>query len=545
MLATGRDAFARRAWGAAFEALSAADAEAPLQPDDLDRLAVAAYLTGRDAASADAWTRAYSQFTDAGESAAAARCAFFLGMSLFRSGEHARGSGWFAKARRLLDEAGDDCAERGYLLLPVALQHAGSGDGAAAFETFSQVGEIADRFKDSDLAALSRLGCGRALIMLGRTADGLALLDEVMVGVVAGEVTPIHAGVIYCAVIAICHELFDSRRAHEWTAALEQWCASQPDLVPYRGQCLVHRAQILALHGDWPDAVEETERACDWLAAPPAQPAAGAAFYELAELHRLRGESSAADAAFRRASDFGHLPQPGLALLRQAQGRADTAAAAIRVALDEMRDRTRRARLLVGSVEIMLAAGDAAAAAAAADELADIARAIDVPMLRAHSAYARGAVLVAAGDARAALPALRDACSTWQELRAPYQAAQSQVLIAAACRRLGDLDGWERELDAARATFTLLGAAPALARVAELAADAAGAERQGAGAGGLTGREMQVLGLLATGMTNRDIAAELVISEKTVARHVSNIFAKLRVSSRSGATAYAYEHRLV
>jgi ATP/maltotriose-dependent transcriptional regulator MalT len=382
-------------------------------------------------------------------------------------------------------------------------------------------------------------GRGRALIRLDRIGEGVTLLDEAMTAVTAGEVSSIAAGDIYCSVLEACHEVFDLRRAHEWTSALDRWCAAQPDLVRFRGQCLVRRAEILQLHGAWPDAMDEARRACERLAEPP-QRAIGAAFYQWAELLRLRGEFAKADEMYRQAGQSGRNPQPGMSLLRLAQGEVDTAATAIRHVLDDTKDRHVRSRVLVAYIEIMLAAHDVAAARAGTDELCAMAVALDAPFLRAVSERARGAVLLAEGDGRAALAALHDASAAWAEVEAPYEAARTRVLIGCACRELGDGDGADIEFDAARQVFKQLGAAPDLARM-----EAISRGRAPASSSGLSTRELEVLRLLVTGKTNRAIADELYISEKTVARHVSNIFNKLGLSSRAGATAYAYEHHLV
>jgi len=295
----------------------------------------------------------------------------------------------------------------------------------------------------------------------------------------------------------------------------------------------------MQLHGAWRDAMDAARRACERLSAPPGQPALGMAGYQQAELHRLRGQSAKAEEAYRQASRWGHPPQPGLALLRLAQGRVEAAAAA-RAAVDEAQGRAARARVLAAYVEIMLAADDVPAARAAAGELSETAAGLGMPFLHAVSAHATGAVLLAEGDTRAALAALRRAWTAWQELQAPYEAARTRVLVGLACRELGDEDSAEMELDAARWVFQQLGAAPDLARV-----EALSRKKAAKAAGGLTAREVQVLRLVAAGKTNRSIAADLFLSEKTVARHVSNIFTKLGLSSRAAATAYAYQHGLV
>lgn len=542
ILADGRAAFDREAWSDACALLSAADREAPLEPDDLDRLATAAHLIGKDTESAEARTRAYNRFLERGDPVRAARSAFWLAFTMLdKRDRQAEASGWLARARRLLDESGQDSAERGFLLCASAVQQASSGKIDAAYPMFCEAAAIGARFHDPDVLTLARHGQGRALVNMNRQAEGLALLDEAMLDVTRGEVAPMVAGIVYCSVISACHELFDWRRAQEWTAALADWCASHPDMVPFRGTCLVRRSEVMQLRGAWPEALDEARRACARLADPPGQADAGVAHYQLAELHRLRGEFDRAEEHYRLASQAGGRLLAGLALLRLAQGQTDAACAAIRRAVEETRPRRPRALVLRGLVEIMLAAGHLAEAREAATELAKLAADLDAPFLHAASASATGAVALAAGELPAALTSLRDAAAAWRQLDAPYELARVRTLIGLAYRRLDDQEGAALEFDAAQDIFERLGAAPDATRVVALSATAPAAPARG----GLTGREVEVLRLVATGKTNRAIAAELGISEKTIARHISNIFTKLDLPSRTAATAYAYEHGIV
>ena len=405
-LQRGRHSFLRQVWGDAYEQLSTSEKEAPLELEDLERLAVAAHLTGRSEDCAEAWGRAHHECLRRGEASRAARCAFWLGFGLLIRGDMAQGGGWLARAQKLIDDGHLDCAERGYLLVPTGLGCIEAGDPAGALVTFALAAEIGERFSDPDLMALGRLGRGQALIGLGKRAQALALFDEAIVAVTAGELSPIVMGIVYCAAIEACQDIFDLRRAREWTAALSRWCESQPDLVPYRGQCLVHRAEIMALHGAWLDAAAETRRACERLAG---EPAVGAAFYQQAELHRLRGWHREAEEAYRLASRWGREPQPGLSLLRLAQGQLDAAEAAIRRVVDEAEGGVARSRVLGPYVEILIAAGDVTSVRLGADELCAIAVALDATYVHALAAFAVSAVLIAEGDARAALPVLRKA----------------------------------------------------------------------------------------------------------------------------------------
>jgi len=563
-LEQGRTAYDEARWYAAYEALTRANAAGPLEPRDLWRLALAAYLTGRDTEFIAILERAHHVRVEGDDLTGAARCAFWIGFALVDRGEMARASGWFQRAGRLLDRAGGEHVERGYLLLPAALGELGAGDTVAAFHTAGTAVRPALAFDDPDLLALALHLQGRALLEQRQVTEGLALLDEAMIGVASGEATPLVTGLVYCSVIGACRRVYAVDRAHEWTAALRAWCERQPELVPYRGLCLVYRAEIMQLHGAWQEAFDEAARVIESASpepAPAARATCGAAHYQQGDVHRLRGALVEAETAFRAAAMFGREPQPGFALLRLAQGDVATAQAAINRALAESRDAPERARLLPAAIDIALAAGDVDAARTACNELDDLAASFRAAMLDALATHAHGAIALAAGDPLTALIALRRACNAWQALDAPREEARTRVLLAHACRELGDADTAALELDAARNTFTRLGADAEVAAIDAARASPSGATRHAAvtshpaatataaphdsAASDLTRRELQVLSLLATGMTNRTIAGHLYISEKTVARHVSNIFMKLDVSTRSAATAHAYEYGLI
>ena len=461
-LRTGRAAFERRDWRDTYARLSGADRQTPLSGDDLELVATAAYLLGEDDASTEWWERAVHEWARVGRPVRSARCAFWLSFVLIMRGEQARGGGWLGKAQRLLDTAGVDCAERGYLLVPQGLQRIDAGDGKAAHDIFRAITEAGTRFADPDLTTLGVLGTGHSLVLLGDVADAVSAFDEAMVGVTSDEVSPVVAGIVYCAVIEQCQNMCDLRRSREWTVALEEWCSSQPDLVPYRGQCLVHRAEILQLQGEWPTAMDSARRAHERLAS---HAAAGSAAYVMADLHRLRGEVAQAEKLFLEANRWGRRPQPGLALLRMAQGRVGSAVASIRCAVDESTGAVERARLLPACVDILLAAGDVSAARTAADELDSIATRFAIPYLCALSAQASGSVLHAEGRGSDALTVLRDAWRRWQDIGAPYECARVRESVALVCRDLGDDDTAQMEHDLASATYRQLGAVPDLERL--------------------------------------------------------------------------------
>ncbi len=539
-LEQGREAFRQRRWSEAQKLLEAAEKRSPLSPADYESLAMARYLLSSDNSGLGVMEEAHHVLLARGDVRRAAKLAYSLGMNLVSRGENASGQGWIARARRLLDDGELDCPERGYLLMPTAIKAAQAGDLETAAAIFREAIRIGKRFGDNDLVTLARQGEGRALLRTGAGDAGLSIIDEVMVSVTSGEVSPVVVGIIYCSVIETLHEVYDLRRARDWTAAMERWCAGQPELAMYRGECMVYRAHTLQIGGEWEKAHEELAKACARFLGPPAHPAAGSAFYQEGELHRLTGRLAEAESAYVQAGALGRNPQPGLALLRLAQGRVESAHTMIKRVLSESRGPMERAAVLPAYVDIMIELGDLDSARSAASELSGIAATTGSAYLGGLASQATGATSLATGEVPVALQELRSACSIWQDLKAVHHAAQVRLLIGLACRRLGDDDSARLELDAARMAFVQLGAEPDRARIDEL-------EKKGTRdrVGGLTGREVELLNLLATGKTNREIAQQLVISEKTVARHVSNIFNKIGVSSRAAATAYAFRHNLV
>lgn len=538
-LERGRDAYAARAWVDAQALLRQADESEPLAPADLTLLATASYMLGRDEEWVALHERAHHLHLESGDAEAAARAAFWIGLSLALRDELGPAEGWFGRAQRLLDERDADCVERGFLLIAYGQGLLSAGDAGAAGVVGSEAVAIARRFGDRDLFAFAVLLQGQAAVVDARVTEGLQLLDEAMVAVTTEELSPVVSGIAYCGVILTCQEVFELRRAREWTQALQHWWQQQPDMLAFTGRCLLHRAEILQLGGSWKDALEEARRACRRFNETN-NPTVGLALYREAELLRLQGDLDGAERAYRAASRAGWEPQPGLAQLRLAQSQPDAAEASIRRAVTESADPLRRAVLLPAYVEIMLVAGELDEARTACDELETVAQHYSSGLLDAIAAYERGAVELAAGDAPRALELLRRALDAWRTLEAPYEVARTRLLIGEACLALEDADACALELEAALADFVRLGALPDAARVERLLGGTTNRESHG-----LSPRELEVLRLLAAGKSNRQIAATLVISEHTAARHVQNIFGKLRVSSRAAATAFAFEHGLV
>jgi DNA-binding CsgD family transcriptional regulator len=539
LLEQARDAIRAQKWNSALTLIGEADRQNALDPDDLVHAAVAAHLIGDDLECWDYLKRAHQGFLRQANTAAAARCAFWLSLWTLFGGDSAQAGGWFARCRRLLDDGNHECVEDGYMLVLEGVNAIFKGDIYTANARFVGAVAIAHRFRDADLAAFAMQGEGRTLIRLGELDRGVSLLDEAMIGVMSGEVSPMAAGGIYCSVLEACGEIYDLRRAQEWTNALERWCAPQPDISPYRGHCLIRRSEILEWNGAWSEALEEADRACAKLSLPAPRPALNAALFRVGELRRLRGEFAEAESAYRSASALSRVPHPGLALLRLDQGDAEGAYAMIAPLLSEVHSLHLRPRLLDAFVEIAIPAGRVSEARAAAEELEQCASQLHAVLLQAISARATGSVRLAEGDPAAALGFLRSSLKDWQELKAPYHSARVRVLIGRVYDQQGNRDAAKLEFESARTVFTELGATADLERLRALISS------ETKKTGPLTAREVEVLRLVSSGVTNREIAARLHISEKTVARHLSNIFLKLDLPSRAAATAYAYEHRLI
>ncbi|HUF84159.1 MAG TPA: LuxR C-terminal-related transcriptional regulator [Acidimicrobiia bacterium] len=531
-----REALARCDWAAAYDLLAGATGEGA-DADTLEALGDAAWWTSRIEECIAARERAYTLREEAGDRRAAASLALHLFENHSFRARPAAASGWLGRARRLLAEE-PECRECGALLVREAEAEHSAGDVDRALETAERAVEIARRLGDLDLEAQALQATGQLLIAAGRPTAGLAAFDEAMVLATQGRLGPLETGRVYCSLIGACEELSDYRRAAEWTDFGSRWSQDHPRTV-FPGLCRLHRATVLQLRGEWTEAEEEARRAytelCDVNVVN-----SGAAFYEIGEIRRRLGDIEGAEEAFQRADELGCQPQPGLALLRLAQGRVDAAATSIaRVVSEETWNRLTRAKLLPAQVEIAIAADDLDRARAATEELEATAEEFESPGLRAAASLARGRLELAGAEPQSACAALRRALEQWQNLDVPYEVASARVLLGRACREAGDEEAATSSLDAATAIFERLGAAPDAERARAL--------RIGTPLlpGGLTEREAEVLRLVAAGGTNKDVAAQLFLSEKTVARHLSNIFAKIGVSTRSAATAYAFEHGLV
>ncbi|HET6166411.1 MAG TPA: response regulator transcription factor [Marmoricola sp.] len=521
-----RAAYAAREWRRAYESYAAAG---ELDADDQDRHAICAMLLGRMDDYFALRERSYEDRLARGDLIGAAMAAFWSGMQRVVAGDVAVGGGWLARAGRLVAEDGTDSLPAACLTIAASFEAMSTGDAERALELIDDAIKAGRRLRSDDLVALATHQRGLVLIRTGRTEEGLAALDEAMVEVTAGQASPMITGIVYCGVVDGCWAAYELHRAQQWTAVMSEWCAAQPDLANFTGECKVRRAELKQLHGEWADA--ETELA----GVSPADVdawAAGMAAYLRGNLDRLQGRFEEAEDAFAEAARLGEDPQPGLALLRLARGSVQAAAAMVRRCLAETQDNGKRVEVLVAAVEILIAADEPEAAADARTQLGELARTCRTPVVDALAAHCSALVEAASGRPDAALPRARDALKHWVKLRVPYQEARTRLVVAEACRDLGDLESADRETTTARELLESLGATPALARLSR-------------STGLLSTREVEVLRMLTKGLTNRAIAEQLVLSERSVDRHVSNIYAKLGVSSRAAATTYAFEHQLV
>jgi len=532
-----RDALARRDWAAARRDFLAAKAQDALRSDDVYALAEADWWLGLIQEALAAYEESYHRYLRDDRRERAAMSALELAGTLFLRGDQAEGSGWLSRFHRLLNEIPEG-VEHAYAKYIALEAHAAEMPLADVVEQARQIHEAAQRHADPNLAALTLVIEGRAMIKSGWAEDGMALLDEAMLDVMSDQMNPAYAGNIYCNMIAACHELGDLRRMRQWTKSLARWCKQIPPAMLFTGICRVHQAQLLAVSGAWEQAEREASQVCTDLEGIQVESVAEA-HYAVGEVRLRQGDLAAAESALEEADRLGRDPQPALALVRLAQGHPERAKAMLDLALAARAGQPLvRAPLLAGLVEVTLESGELESARNAADELAGIAATFGTEILRARRLQATGAVLVAEDRCVEALPVLREACRVWQDLDAPYDAARVRLLLARACSALSDTDGATRALDAAAAVFDRLGARLDARKIVSL--------RQAPRLpDGLTEREVEVLALVAAGQTNRQIAEALVISHKTVARHLSNIFVKCGLATRAGATAYAFEHDLL
>lgn len=418
-LAEAEAAYQQRAWSDAYLAFERAEADAALDDSELEKMAWAASLSGRDSEALAHMERLYQNRLAAEQLPGAARMAFWMGVLLQGMREATQASAWFQRGQRVLSRASTPCAEQGYLLSSAIHRRLLAGDSEGAYADAAEAVAIGERFGEPDLIALGRQLQGRALVRAGQIERGLDLLDEVMLAGTRGELSPTVTGIIYCGVMACFQQVFALKRAQEWTSALAAWCDAQPQLVPFAGACLVHRVEILELCGQWQRASEEALRCLQRSQAPAASDAIGDAHYQRAEIARLRGHQADAEELYRLASERGREPQPGLALLRLAQGEHAAAQSALRRVLAATSEPLRRAQYLPAFIETILATGELEEAKGAARELDALAARVGGEVLAAMAAHARGAVALADGDASAAVGPLRASFLTWQQLPAP------------------------------------------------------------------------------------------------------------------------------
>ncbi len=531
-LTEARDAWSRQDWLGCADALVAVGQQSgDLEAERMDLLADAAWWLGRLDECVDARERAYVLYDELRDDRRAGQCAVWMYEHHCFRASPAIAGGWLRRARRALADD-EDCAPFGALLLREAEVAHGQGDLEVAVGLAERGVGLGRRLRSADLEAEALQTLGRVLIDQGRPADGLALLDEAMLFVFDGRLSPYSTGKVYCSLISACEQLGDLRRAAEWTAATIRWAQRHPFAV-FPGLCRVHHATSLQWRGLWAEAEAEATRACDELAGINL-PNAAAGWAEIGDIRRRLGDLDGAEAAFLEADRLCGQPRAGLALLRLAQGRLDVATAVITEALEGAgSNRLARAKVLPARVQIAVAVGDLSAAAAAADELETVADAFTSAGLQAAALTTRGRLQLVQRDP-AACATLRLAVARWTDLSVPYEIATARTLLGQSCRDSGDEPGAASAFAAARQLFDGLGVGLDARTLADPVLPA-----------GLTAREAEVLRLVAAGHTNKAIAAQLFLSDKTVARHLSNIFTKVDVATRAAATAFAFEHGMI
>ncbi|MDQ4097034.1 MAG: LuxR C-terminal-related transcriptional regulator [Actinomycetota bacterium] len=503
---------------------------------ELDRLGESLFWLDRPDDSIAVLGRAFTAHVADGDHAGAAMAAWQLFYDHALVGEMALGNGWLERARREASQA-EDPAVAGFVAVAESDFAAGAGALEDAVTHAERAVKLGRTTGHANLTAMALQANGRALVACGRLDDGITALDEAMVAVVNRELTPLFTGWVYCNALSTCHDLADLTRAIEWSDSAMRWCDDLREGRLYPGICRLHVVELAMLRGTWESAAAMAQQACDELSSHDPR-YAGEAHYLIGELHRMAGDLDLGEEAFTRAHQLGRVPQPGLGRVRLAQGRLDAAVNGLRLALEPPPlAPLRRTELLAALTEAHLAVGDTDAASAVAAAMADVVVGAASVYLDAVKRTTQAQVLLARDDALAACRCAGEAVARFHALGLPYDEARAREIRGAAARVIDELDTAQLELTAAHDTYQRLGAEPDERRVAALLGEPPPSP--------LSSREIEVLRLVARGGTNKEVAGELVVSEHTVARHLSNIYTKLGVGSRSAATAWAYERSLM
>jgi DNA-binding NarL/FixJ family response regulator len=531
-LRAAHEAYKRRDWAAAYRGYGDLYGTVSLTGEELYLFAHAAWWLGHIREMLRLCEESHATFLAEGRVERAAMVALETAFQWFLCGKPELGSGWLSRARRLLESL-PQCLGHAWLVELEANERAAAGDIEGALAGARRLQDFAVQLDEPALTSFGLALEGRLMVRRGDVERGFGLLDEAMLAVLAGRIAPAEAGNLYCQMMSICHDVADFRRAQHWTEIVERWCDGLSGAPMFLGICRVHQSQLLRMRGEWTTAAELAAAAARDLAELNVE-AAAEAQYEMAQCHRLRGSWDKARACYDAAAALGRSPHPGLALLELAQGRKEQAHEALSRCLAAEADPFRRARLLVAQVEVACRRGDDDTAAAAAAAMEDIAGTYSTDGFRAWAAQVRGMVLICSGQSREAVAPLRSALATSTALGSRFEAANLHSLLGRALATIGDESAAQAQLEAARSAYAELGVAPVVPWLADTPAESA--------PGGLTTREAEVLGAIADGLTNRQVAAHLVISEKTVARHLANVYTKLGVANRTAAAAWAHQH---